>query len=114
MPRQTASFVVVTTTVDSEKAAAELARQIVESRLAACVQRLPITSNYWWKGKLETTPEILLLAKTRRSLAARLTRFIRRHHAYEVPEITVTPIVGGWTDYLQWIATETAAPAKSR
>jgi periplasmic divalent cation tolerance protein len=100
-------FVVVGTTVDRRAAARRLAERIVESRLAACAQFFPIRSVYRWKGKVESANECLLLAKTRADLASRLVRFIRRHHAYEVPEIVVTPILGGWKDYLDWIAAET-------
>ena len=105
-------FVVVSTTLDSAQAAARMANRIVRSRLAACVQRLPIRSTYWWKGRIENAPEHLLLAKTRSALAAPLAALIARHHSYEVPEITVTPIAGGSDAYLAWIREETA-PRKS-
>jgi periplasmic divalent cation tolerance protein len=44
----------VATTVDSEVAAAELARSAVEARVAACGQVVgPIKSVYRWQGKIE-------------------------------------------------------------
>ena len=112
MSGKTNLFVVVTTTVDGESPARQLARRIVEARLAACVQLFPIHSIYRWKGKVESADEYLLLAKTRKSLSGKLVRFVRAHHSYEVPEITVTPILGGWGDYLRWIAEETRVPRK--
>lgn len=103
----TADFVMVSTTVDGEKAAAELAGKIVENRLAACVHRAVIKSTYRWKGAIESADEYLLLAKTRASLADELVAFIKKSHSYEVPEIVLTPIVGGFADYLAWIREET-------
>lgn len=100
-------FVMVTTTVGDEKAARELAAAVVDARLAACVQCLPIHSTYRWKGARESASEFLLLAKTRAALSERLTTFIREAHSYELPEIVVVPIVGGLAPYLEWIRTET-------
>lgn len=99
--------VVVSTTVDNPDRAAELAHRIVRAKLAACVQSVPIRSVYRWKGKVESADEILLLMKTRVALAGKVTAFIRTHHSYELPEITVTPIAGGLAGYLEWIRKET-------
>ncbi len=104
---QKINFVVVSTTVDNEAAARKLADSIVERRLAACVQCTSVRSIYRWKGTVERADEYLLLAKTRASLADRLSAFIKEHHSYEVPEITVTPIIGGFKAYLDWIQSET-------
>jgi periplasmic divalent cation tolerance protein len=96
-------YVTVSTAVDSGDAAVELARKIIDARLAACVQRMPIQSTYWWEGKVENADEVLLLSKTRASLAGKLTSFIKANHSYDVPEVIVTPIVGGNADYLDWL-----------
>lgn len=96
--------VVVTTTVDDEAKAKELAHLLVENRLAACVQITPIHSVYRWNGKVESAAERLLAAKTTAERADDLQMFIREHHSYELPEIVVLPIHGGHPDYLEWIA----------
>ena len=111
MPRETSEFIVVTTTVGSEREARELAAAVVGEKLAACVQCVPVHSTYRWKGVVESAAEFLLLAKTRASLADALTAFIRGRHSYELPEIVVTPIVGGLAPYLQWIRDETDVDA---
>jgi len=108
MPGQTENeFVVVSTTVDTEARAVELARLLVDGRLAACVQRAPVTSTYRWQGSVDTAQEFLLVAKTRAALAEEVQRAIREAHSYELPEIVVTPISGGSNAYLNWIRTET-------
>ena len=100
-------YVVVSTTVDGKSAAIKLAQRIIKQKLAACVQFMPINSIYQWKGKVESAKEYLVLSKTKGSLAKKLTAFIKKQHSYEVPEIVVSPIVGGYNEYLKWIGEET-------
>lgn len=100
-------YVVVSTTVEHEDDASRLADSVVEARLAACVQFLPVRSTYRWQGKLEHAVETLLLMKTRREFADLLMDFVRERHPYEVPELTVTRIEAGSQDYLGWISRET-------
>ena len=102
-----AEFVIVSTTVDSETRAKELATRLVEQRLAACVHLIPIHSTYRWKGKIESAAEYLLNAKTRTAIVKEVMDFIRKVHTYEVPEIIVTPITTGYQEYLSWVKKET-------
>ncbi len=101
------SVVVVTTTLPKPADARRMAARIVESRLGACVQTMPIRSLYRWKGRVESAGEVLLAVKTRAGLAGRLVAFIRKEHSYEVPEILVMPVRGGLPEYLDWICRET-------
>jgi len=81
---------------------------LVERRLAACVNILGgMKSMYWWKGKVEQTEEVVLIAKTRDSLVEELTEAVKAMHGYEVPCIVVFSITGGNPDFLKWINTET-------
>lgn len=107
------NIVLVQTTIDDEDRAVALASAIVEQGLAACVQRIPVQSTYRWKGKIESSGEYLLVAKTRAALADKLTDFIREQHPYELPEIVVTPIIGGLEAYLAWVAGETPESPES-
>jgi len=85
------------------EAAEALAEQIVETRLAACVQILPqMTSIYWWEGKVEKEPEFLLLIKTLPEKWGELLDFITENHSYKIPEIVsididkLSPSYGNW------------------
>lgn len=98
---------IVMTAIDSEAAAEALARQLVEARLAACVQVMPVKSFYVWQGESRREAEYLLLVKTRAALYAQVETFIRIHHAYETPEILQVPVTAGAADYLQWLRTGT-------
>jgi periplasmic divalent cation tolerance protein len=99
------SYILVLCTCPEGEAALDLARFLVEERLAACVNVLPgLTSVYAWQGAVETSRESLLLVKTERAAYARLEERLRERHPYELPEIVALPIENGLPDYLQWIS----------
>lgn len=95
----------VLTTVPDRAMADRLASQLVEGRVAACVQVLgPVDSTYRWEGKVERAGEWLLLAKTTESRYPDLEREIAESHPYDTPEIIALPIVAGSASYLAWLA----------
>ena len=76
--------------------------------LAACVNVVPaVTSHYVWQGRVHADDELLLVIKTRASLAADVAAHIEAHHPYDVPECVVLPIAGGSAPYLDWISDAT-------
>jgi periplasmic divalent cation tolerance protein len=100
--------VVVLVTAPDLKAARRLADALVGERLAACVTAVPgARSTYRWKGKVERAREVVLMIKTRASLAKRLERRVRELHPYEVPEILALPVASGEARYLRWIGEST-------
>jgi len=102
-------FIVVATTTETQEQAQQIARVLVEARLAACVQITgPITSCYRWEQAVTTSQEWSCTAKTRRAFFAQVEAAIRRVHPYELPEIVALPIVAGSTEYLGWLASETS------
>lgn len=104
-----ADCVQVVTTTDSEDAAAVLARSIVDARVGACVQVVPIRSFYRWDNAVQDDPEWQLQIKTSASRLNALVDHINTHHTYDVPEIIATPIVGGHDAYLSWVLEQTQA-----
>ena len=96
-------YCVILTTCGSKKEAENLARLLIERRLAACVQTTAISSFYEWKGNLNRDEEELLLIKTRYAQYGKVEQAIVDNHSYEVPEIIAIPIVGGLGEYLVWI-----------
>jgi periplasmic divalent cation tolerance protein len=94
---------VITATFPDRDSAKTAARFLVERRLAACVQLLPIESVYSWHGVICDESEVLLLIKTRAERFGEVAAAIKEIHTYEVPEIVQVPIVGGLPEYLAWI-----------
>jgi periplasmic divalent cation tolerance protein len=104
----TSDVVTVTTTTDNPEEAQRLSASAVENRLAACGQvSSPITSTYWWQGKVETATEYRIDFKTQTGLAEKLIEHIKVSHSYDVPEVVVTPITEGNAAYILWILQET-------
>ena len=79
----------VLTTCPDQISADQLARHLLEQRLAACVSLLPITSHYSWQGEFQKEQEIQMLIKTSVSQLSRLLKVLTHQHSYEVPELVV-------------------------
>lgn len=95
---------VVFITASSEDEAAKIARALVESRLAGCVNIIKdIRSIYSWQGKIEDDKEFLMIAKTQKHLFNALMKKVKELHSYSVPEIIAMPIIEGSEDYLKWL-----------
>jgi periplasmic divalent cation tolerance protein len=104
--------VFVYTTYPSLVEAERAGRNIVERRLAACVNILPgMISHYWWEGKIERSEEVVMIFKTRAALAEAVRLAVKETHSYATPAIIVLPVEGGDPAYLGWIVAETAAAA---
>jgi len=103
------NFVYMTAT---DKAEAErIAGELVETRLAACVNIIEnMSSVYWWRGRVETGREVVLIAKTRARLVDALIEKVRSIHSYECPCVVSLPILGGNGAFLAWIENETFNP----
>ncbi len=91
-------------TLPDKTSAQELARGILEERLAACCSITEnVTSFYHWRGKLEESNELLMLIKTTEESYPALEALIRSRHPYEVPEIIAHKITHVSDAYAQWI-----------
>jgi periplasmic divalent cation tolerance protein len=101
-------FVIVLTTLPIDGDAEKFASQLVEERLAACVNILPsMRSVYRWKDAIERADERQLAIKTTTARITALEARIRKLHPYDLPEFIVIPIVQGSADYLSWLAANT-------
>ncbi|HUR97767.1 MAG TPA: divalent-cation tolerance protein CutA [Pyrinomonadaceae bacterium] len=102
-------MLIVMTTVGNAGEGESLARMIVESRLAACVQVLPkMTSVYVWEGKVQAEGEHLLLIKTLEEKFDGLSEFIKQNHSYDVPEIVGINAEKVSEEYLNWMRSVTS------
>mgnify|MGYP001063243504 CR=1 FL=1 len=100
--------IVVMVSVPSAEIGKTIARFLVEERLAACVQAMPIASTYRWEGEVESDDEVLLLIKTRAENFAQLEAAVVDLHPYEVPEIMSLPVGQVHQRYLNWLVAETS------
>ncbi len=88
--KSAATFALVLVTTPDLKSASALAEAALERKLIACANLLPrVESHYVWQGKMESSSEILLLLKTRKSKLAALEKLIVAEHPYDTPEFLV-------------------------
>ena len=103
-------FAVVLVTVPDVKTARRLARLLLEARLIACANLLPrMESHYWWRDRVESGAEVMLVLKTMRTKLAALEKTILANHPYDTPEIIALPMIRGNARYLRWLSGSVAA-----
>jgi periplasmic divalent cation tolerance protein len=104
----TADYVLALTTLPADADAGEFGRTLVNERLAACVNLLPVMESiYRWEGKVEFEAERQLIIKTSGDRVSDLWERVRELHPYEVPEFVVIPLIDGNEAYLKWIRDST-------
>jgi periplasmic divalent cation tolerance protein len=109
MSEQQVSFQLVLVSTGSEAQALQIGRELVERRLAACVNIVrSVCSVYRWEGKIVEEGEALLLIKSRREQFEAVRAAVRELHSYDTPEVLAFPIEAGDSNYLAWLKSETA------
>ena len=84
--------------------AARVSDRVLALRLAACVNRFEISSQYHWKGKVESATEVVALFKTSPRKLGALFDYLARHHPYDVPDIFEIPVARAHRPYLEYLA----------
>jgi periplasmic divalent cation tolerance protein len=99
--------IVVLNTCGSAEEAEQVARKLVDEKLAACVTVVaPVRSFYRWDGVVNDAAEWLLLIKTSRPLFDRVRAALESVHSYELPELLALPVIEGSANYLAWLEGE--------
>jgi periplasmic divalent cation tolerance protein len=97
-------FVIIMVTCASAKEAQRIADRVLAKRLAACANIVDgVRSKFWWKGKLDSAEETLVMMKTSKANFKKIENEIKKLHSYEVPEIIAVPVAAGSKEYLKWI-----------
>ncbi len=102
-------YIVVFVTTGGTEESVNITQALLERRQAACVNTVSgVSSRFWWKDKLDSAEENLLIIKSKESLLPSIIETVKKLSSNEVPEIIALPIVGGNRDYLDWLSHETA------
>ena len=101
-------YVMVLSTIDSKSKAQNIAKVLVEQRLAACVQIEQIESIYKWEGKITQEGEYLIRIKSTIDKYNQIESIIKDMHSYDIPQIIQIPITDGYNKYFEWIDKEVA------
>ena len=97
-------YTLIIVTASSREEAEKIATTLLERKLIACANILgPVSSRFWWQGKIDSAKEYMIFMKTKRELFDQVADNVKQLHSYEVPEIIALPIVEGAKPYLEWI-----------
>jgi periplasmic divalent cation tolerance protein len=88
----------------------DIARVLLKERLAACVNRYPVNSTFWWEGKVVSEDEFLMVIKTEKHLFDAVERIIEEMHPYDIPEIIAVPVVAASGEYSGWVRRVLVSP----
>ena len=94
---------VVLTALADPGPVAEIVREALDLHLAACASAFPVTSRFWWGGRVEESREVLVLFKTTPKKVGALFRFLERRHPYEVPEIVELDVARAHSPYVRYL-----------
>ncbi|XP_019586769.2 protein CutA homolog isoform X1 [Rhinolophus sinicus] len=98
------TYSIVFVNCPNEHIARDIARTILDKKLAASVNILPKASSlYFWNGEIEEATEIMLLIKTKTSKVHMLSSYVRSVHPFEIPEVFSLPMDQGDVHYLKWL-----------
>ena len=98
------TYIVVLVTAKDKKEATKIAKGLLEAKLIACANIIDgVQSLFWWQGKIDSSKEVLLVLKTKKTLFKKLSEKVKSLHSYQTPEIIALPIINGSEDYLKWI-----------
>jgi len=96
--------IVALITCPSAESADELASELVDKKVAACVNIIPgLTSVYRWKGEVCRDSELLLVVKTTEDSRSKVSEVVGDKHPYTEPELIFLPISSGSVTYLDWV-----------
>lgn len=98
------SYIVVMVTTANKEEAEKIACHLLNEKLIACANIIgPVSSLFWWAGKVESANEHILLMKSRIELFEKVSETVRALHSYKIPEIIALPIVKGSNAYMEWL-----------
>jgi periplasmic divalent cation tolerance protein len=96
--------VVIFITCANRNEADKIANELVAQKLVACVNIVDkVNSIFWWQDKVDSANEVLLIAKSKKSLMEKIIRQVKSQHSYQVPEVIALPIISGNKEYINWI-----------
>ena len=89
-----------------KEVAVKIGRGLLQERLIACYNLIPVESAFWWKGKIESYGETLMFLKTKDKNFAKISSYIKKHSDYDVPEVIALKPKQVNQPYLDWVNTE--------
>ena len=104
-------ILILLSTCPDTATAERIARELVATSLAACVNVVPgLRSIYRWNGAVQADEEVLMILKTTTERLPAVRERLLALHPYDLPEIIALSVADGHHPYLQWVADSTRTP----
>lgn len=100
-------MVLIITTIHKKQDAIDIGNGLLKAKLIACYNLFPVESAYWWKGKILSEKETMMILKTKDSNFKKIQDHMKKHSGYEVPEVIAIKPSQVNKPYLNWIKKET-------
>ena len=101
-------YIIILVTAKNKKEATAIACGLLETKLIACANIIDgVQSFFWWQGKIDSSKEVLLVLKSKKTLFKKISVKVKSLHSYQTPEIIALPLLDGSKDYLNWIDSST-------
>ncbi len=99
------SYIIILVTTKDKQEAEDISQKLLNEHLIACANIVsPVTSFFYWLGKVDRVEECLIIMKSRADLFGQVAEHVQGLHSYEVPEVLALPIVEGSKAYLDWLS----------
>ncbi len=99
-------FCQVQLTCASDKEADSVGNALLDKRLVACVKKIPIFSTFWWKGKVESSQEVLLLMESKQENFEEIEKEVGQHHSYNTFVLQTVPLTAITNKAQLWLNKE--------
>jgi len=100
-------IVLIQTTCASKTEAKNIAKNLIDAKLAACIQLSEVESFYNWNDEFCSDNETLVSIKTTKENFEKVKSKIKEYHSYDVPEIIEIEITNSSKKYLKFIGENT-------
>lgn len=100
-------MILTLTTLHKKAQAVKIGQILLKKRLIVCYNLFPIESAYWWKGKIQSEKEVLMILKSKQQNFANIENIIKKESGYEIPEIIAIKPDKVNKSYLKWVEGET-------
>lgn len=102
-----ADFCQLWLTCANKPEADKIAKALLDKHLIACAKQMPVTSAYWWQGKIDSAKEILLLMDSRTDLFDKVESVITKLHSYDTPNLQAVAVTHINKKAQKWLKAET-------
>ncbi len=99
-------MIILFLTCANDEEADKITRALLEKRLIACARKMPVSSSFWWKSKIDKADEIMLMMESVEAKFEAIEHEVRKLHSYETFVLTAIPVTKTSKGVEEWLQRE--------